>query len=126
MSYERTSSSGGFKRSVSTAGGQDKLHHKVLLTIKDIYALQQDFIKYLNMEDILPKFIAKGLLSESEVYTIRNPYLPPNQRIFDMLQFFSNKGPDAPALILECLTEKPTVPVHMYLANKLMGYSSTG
>lgn len=106
--------------------GQDQLHHKVILTMKDVYSLQKEFTRYLNTEDIVPKMIVKGLLSESEVYSVRNPYLPPNQRIFELFQFVANKGPDAPAKILECLTEKPLIPGHMYLASRLTGSSSEG
>ena len=120
------SSSRGSILGSNVTSGEDCLHPKVNITVRDLYAIQNEFNQYANTDELIPKLIAKGLLSDSEVYMIRNPYLPPNRKIVELFQCISNKGPDAPEKIFECLTEKPIIPGHRYLASRLTGDSKQG
>lgn len=110
----------------SLSSGQDQLHPRVDLTMRELYALQKEFTRYLNLEELIPKLIVNGMLSDSEVYAIKNPYLPPNQRVFELLQCVSNKGPSAPGKLLDCMMERPIIPGHMYLASRLSGDTTQG
>ncbi len=106
--------------------GEDHLHPKVHLTMRDLYSIQNEFNQYANTDELLPKLIAKGLLSDSEIYTIRNPYIPPNRKTVELFQCISNKGPFAPEKLLECLLEIPIIPGHRYLASRLTGDNKEG
>ena len=86
----------------------------------------KEFIQYVNIDELLPKLISKGLLSDNEMYMVKNPYLPPDQRISMLFQYISSKGPKGPSRLVECLTERPLVPGHMYLASRLAGDSKLG
>ena len=110
----------------NVSSGQDMAYLTIDISMRDLYAIQKEFIQYVNIDELLPKLISKGLLSDNEMYMVKNPYLPPDQRISMLFQYISSKGPKGPSRLVECLTERPLVPGHMYLASRLAGDSKLG
>lgn len=68
----------------------------------------------------------RQLLTDGEVYMVQNPYIVPDQRAFHLLQYVANKGPRAPAKLLQSLVDEPLHQGHMYLAARLLGESKKG
>ena len=92
----------------------------VKLEMRDYYAIQAEFIKYVDLDLLVPKLIAQRLVTEGEAYAVKNPYIVPHQRVFQLFQYISNKGPFAPAKLLQCLLEPPLHQGHAYLASRLL------
>lgn len=108
--------------------GQDGLHAgaSVKLEMRDLFAVQSEFIRFVDLDIIVPKLVARRLLTDGEAYSVKNPYIVPHQRVFHLFQYVSNKGPHAPAKLLQCLAEPPFHEGHMYLASRLLGESRKG
>lgn len=105
----------------SGPSGQDGLSGVGMkLEMRDYYAIETEFIKYVDLDILVPKLITQRLLTEGEAYSVKNPYIVPHQRVFHLFQYISNKGPYAPAKVLQCLQEPPLHHGHAYLASRLL------
>ena len=108
--------------SLTVQGGQDgrSATSTVKLEMRDYYAIQAEFIKYVDLDLLVPKLIAQRLVTEGEAYAVKNPYIVPHQRVFQLFQYISNKGPYAAAKLLQCLLDPPLHQGHAYIASRLL------
>lgn len=113
---------------VGMPAGQDGLHtgSGVNVSMRDLFAVQPEFIRFVDLDILVPKLVAQDMLTDGEAYSIKNPFIVPQQRVFQLFQCISNKGPRAPANLLQCLAGPPFHEGHMYLASRLLGETRKG
>ena len=59
MSVPPSLASRGLFPAGGVAAGQDGLNATVSITTRDLFALQSDFMHYVNMDNLVPKLLAK-------------------------------------------------------------------
>ena len=86
-----------------------------------LYKHAEELKKCIDLNVLVPYLKQEGLLTEDETYTVRNPYLPPGERMQNLLTFMSRKGRGGPDKFVECIRKSASESLgHAHLVNEVL------